>query len=100
MCMVSPLAAVVHGQQLLCFRASLRPSLVIRTKNMLTNSANFEPRIAMVTVYEYFHVACTTRGQSEGGFLLKMYSVKCTADEEEETEFEEDCKRDSSGTIR
>ena len=50
-CMVSPLSAVVHGQ-LPCFLASLRLSLVIRTKKMLTNSANLEPTIATVTVYE------------------------------------------------
>ena len=32
--------------------------------------------------------------------LWKTYSVKCTTEEEEETEFEEDRKRGSSGTIR
>ena len=50
-CMVSPLSAVVHGQ-LPCFLASLRPSLVKRTKKMLTISANLEPTIATVTGYE------------------------------------------------
>ena len=32
--------------------------------------------------------------------LWKTYSVKCTTEEEEETEFEEDRKRGSSGSIR
>ena len=32
--------------------------------------------------------------------LWKTYSFKCTTEEEEETEFEEDRKRGSSGTIR
>ena len=32
--------------------------------------------------------------------LWKTYSVKCTTDEEEETEFEEDRNRGTSGTIR
>ena len=52
-CMVPPLSAVVHGQ-LPCFLASLRPSLVIRTKKILRNNANLEPRIVTVTVYEYY----------------------------------------------
>ena len=44
----------VYGSSIPCFLASLRPSLVIRTKKILRNSANLEPRIATVTtVYEF-----------------------------------------------